>query len=177
MLDGDTGERWRLLQLGRTLWRELPPADAADCLPSITAWITAECRVRLWKAACVAGFENVTYLDTDAMWLTRAGTERLRATPVEGLRVKAQARSLQVLGPRQLVVNGSVKAAGIAHGATLGSDGRIVSEAWRGLLTSLRRGETDSVTITPRVQRLTGTDRRREHLPNGRTAPFRLTLP
>lgn len=176
VLDGDTGERWRMFQVGRELWREGLPADAPDCAPAIMAWIMAECRVRLLRAAETAGDGGAVYLDTDAVWTTHAGSQRLRAAGIEGLRVKASARSLHVLGPRQLVIDGRVHAAGVPRGATAAGNGVVVGEAWRQLDTSLKYGEADTVTITVRRQRLTGRDERRHHLAGGTTAARRLDL-
>lgn len=176
VIDGDTGERWRMLQLGTKLMKESPPADAPDCLPSVTAWIMAEARVRLWNAAQRAGVDNVAYMDTDSLLTTQAGTQRLTERPIEGLRVKAEYRSLRVMGPRQYVADGRVRAAGVARDAVSLTDGAFESEAWRSLDASLRNGEGDTVRILTRTQRLRGTDRRRDHNADGTTSPRTVAL-
>lgn len=175
-INGDDGTKTEYLQVARQVWAETGLTDAPDCLPQIMSWVTAECRVRLWRATRAAGPEHVAYLDTDSLICDLKGSERLRGTRIPGLRPKGSWRSVEVLGPRQLVLDGSVRAAGLPRGARKLSDGSFSAETWRTLDRSLKEGEAHTVVIAERRARLRGTDRRRLHLPGGQTAPLTVTL-
>lgn len=174
-LNGDTGERTEWFQLGHRMMTSTEVRDAPDCMPQIMSYVVAACRVRLWNAAKVAGFEHVMYLDTDSIITDRVGTERLRNTPVDGLRIKRAFRSLEVLGPRQYIADGAVRAAGLPRNATKVGKRSFIADTWRTLDTSLRHGEHDSVVVSKRRSELRATDRRRVHLPGGHTEPIALS--
>lgn len=170
--NGDTRLSTEMLQVGREVWSETEKTDAPDSAPQIMSWVMAECRVQLWKAMQHAGLDNVAHVDTDSLLLNAEGSARLRRSPIHGLRPKGTWRSIEVLGPRQLVLDGSVKAAGLPRNARKLSPGSFTAEVWRQVDTSLQRGESETVVIQDRRQRLLGVDKRRLHLPGGRTGPI-----
>lgn len=170
--NGDTGERWRMLHVGTQLRREGERHDCADSVPSVMSWVTAECRRRIYEAAELAGIAQVAYLDTDSLIVDRAGHQALQAASIPGLRVKAEHGTLEVLGPRQIITGGELRASGVPRTAVRVDRERWEAEVWSGLASSIESGEPSSVRITPRMVRLRGTDHRREHLSGGRTAPI-----
>lgn len=175
--DTSSGERWRMLHLGPQLLRQTAERDSPDAVVSVMAWIMAEARCRLWRTAEVAGIEHVAYLDTDSLIVDPAGHRRLLRARLSGLRVKREYDTLQVLGPRQIVTQGELRAAGVPRGAVRIGPDLWQAEAWAQIGTSLVAGEADAVRISPRRLRLRGVDSRREHLPKGRTVPLALSLP
>lgn len=176
-----TKETYRWLQVGHQVFAEGEPEDSPNAVPAIMAWIMSECRRRLWELMEAAGLDNVAYVDTDALILTRKGAQRLQDGGYEGsaviLRQKGSWRRLEVLGPRQLVLGGELRAAGVPKNAERTPDGVWEATVWRSLAESLKRGEASSVLLQRRPVRLRGTDRRRVHLEDGRTAPIVLTAP
>lgn len=174
--NGDDGSLVEMLQIGRAVWSESALIDAPDCLPQVMAWVMAECRVRLWRATLIASQEHVSYLDTDSLLVDAEGSDRLRAARVAGLRPKGTWGRVEVLGPRQRVLDGAVVAAGLPRNARKLGKRSFTAEVWRGIDTSLRHGEASTVVIVDRRQRLRGTDHRRSHLPGGATAPHTLSL-
>lgn len=168
--DASAGEVYELLQLGHQLIRSTERGENPDAMVSVMAWVMAEARTRLWRTMLVAGLANVVYVDTDSMWVTPAGNDRLREAKVAGLRVKREARNVEVFGPRQLVVTGELVAAGIPKRSVPVGDDTWEGDVWSGLSTSLRAGEADSVRIMRRRFKLHGTDHRRVHLPGGATS-------
>lgn len=174
--DGDDGTLSQMLQIGNDVWVETAKMDANDCAPQVMSWVMAECRIRLWDAMQRAGLENVAYVDTDSLLINAAGSAELRRLRIPGLRPKGTWRSVEVLGPRQLVLDGGVKASGLPRNARKGSDGTFTAEVWRQVDTSLKAGEATTVVIADRRQRLRGTDRRRDHLDGGRTAAHVVTV-
>jgi hypothetical protein len=171
-VDGDTGRRYRLMMVGGRCLSEGTRVDAPDCAIHVMSWIMAECRVRLWCAMRVAGLGNVAYVDTDGLLVNDAGAGRLDVAELPGLRVKSRWGSAEVLGPRQLVLGGRLRASGIPTAAVRTGRRTWEAEVWRSLPASLRRGELDRVTIADRRFVLRGTDNRRRHGPAGSTAPL-----
>jgi hypothetical protein len=170
--DVGAGEAFDLLQLGTQLIRATERGENPDAMVSVMAWVMAEARVRLWRTMLTAGLDHVAYVDTDSLWVTPAGSDRLRAANLAGLVVKREARHVEVFGPRQLVVTGELVAAGVPKRATEVAPRVWEGDVWAGLGTSLRAGEADRVRIMRRRFTLHGTDHRRRHLPGGNTAPI-----
>lgn len=175
----DTGDTYRLLQVGTALYWEDQPQDGENAVPSIMAWVMSEARRRLWVCMDLAGFENVAYVDTDSLIVNGAGSQRLAAALERGwalsLRPKGSWARIRVLGPRQLVLGDELRAAGVPKDATPMAGDRWQAQVWRSLAESIKRGDPTGVHVDKRTVRLRGTDRRRLHLAGGLTAPF--TLP
>lgn len=171
VLDCAEGTKWQMLQVGHECKRETETSDSADAVVSIMAWVMAECRVRLWRLTELAGQENVCYVDTDGLIVNRAGTERLELAAPEGLRRKGEYATSEFLAPRQIVLSGALRAAGVPRRASRVKEGLYEAEVWQELTTSLRHGTPDRVDITTRRILVSGTDSRRVHLPGGATKP------
>lgn len=167
--DVGAGETFRLLQVGHDLLRARAYKENPDAMVSVMAWVMAEARVRLWGAMQSAGLENVCYVDTDSVIVNADGDQRLSEARIPGLRVKSVYRTLEVLGPRQIIPGGRLRASGVPTGAR--KVGRRVweGEVWSGLGTSIAAGESDQVRVALRKFRLQGTDKRRVHLSGGST--------
>ena len=120
-----------------------------------------------------AGLENVAYCDTDGLLVNSEGSHRLDAAGLPGLRPKQRYRRIEVLGPRQLVIEGRLKAAGIPSRAVRVGDQTWRGEVWRSLPVALGAGETDTVVIASRTWDVAGVDHRRAHLPGGLTEALR----
>lgn len=176
VIDGGDGARWQMLTVGDACKRETALTDSADSVVSIMSWIMAECRVRLWRLCELAGAENVVYMDTDGVIVNAAGTERLRAADVAGLKLKGEWATIELMGPRQIKLSGQLRAAGVPRGAVEVSPNTYDAQVWTELGTSLRTGTADQVGVFSRRVKVTGVDARRDHLPGGRTAPRRLSV-
>jgi hypothetical protein len=171
---GDPFAVTRWMMVGGRTYAEGDRYDAPDGAPQIMSWIMAACRIRLWAAMGAAGLGNVAYVDTDGLLVNDTGSEALEAAGLPGLRPKARWRSGEVLGPRQLVLGGKLRAAGIPLAAVRVGPRTWEAEIWRSLPASIREGEVDRVVITDRRFVLRGTDRRRAHGPGGVTAAVRV---
>lgn len=174
LIDGDTGDVRRTLTLGPDMLIEGDPTDAPDGAVHVMSYVMAVARVRLLAAMRVAGLDHVVYVDTDGLMVDQAGLDALLAVGLPGLRVKQAWSHVEVLGPRQLILDGKLRAAGIPGKATRTGRQTWSGEVWRSLGASLARGETDRVVVTDREWTLHGVDNRRAHLPDGATAAIRL---
>ena len=172
--DASTGERGRFLQVGNQLLRSTAERENPDALVAIMSWVMAQARVDLWGAMTIAGLDRVAYVDTDSLIVDPVGHRRLVSAAVPGLRVKSVWHGLRVLGPRQIVTQGLLRAAGIPKGARTAGDDEWEGDVWDGLGTSLASGVVDEVHVTRRTFRLAGVDRRRQHVDGGLTEAVRL---
>lgn len=147
-------------------------------LPQITGYITAVCRLRLLDLIETAGWENVYYVDTDSLIVNRAGRtaleRRLAGDGAYGLVHKRSIRRLELSGPRQLAIDGERRYSGVPKRARQTGSDTVLGEVWEGLGEALRNGHTGTVLVNERTYRLTGSDRRRKWLPDGRTEPISL---
>jgi hypothetical protein len=163
----------QVLTFGSQSWVGWESTYGQDACVGVMGVIMAEARVRLWQLMRVAGLDHVAYVDTDSIVTDAVGSSRL-ASHIEagggwGLRVKDRWRKLTVLGPRQLVVEGHQRVAGIPKTAELHPSGQWVGETWEGLTAALRAGRPDRVIIRPASWNVRGVDNRRGHLADGST--------
>ena len=171
---GDPFDVRRMMMIGGRCLVEGDRYDAPDGCPQVMSWVMAQCRVRLWRAMQAAGLDHVAYVDTDGLLCDETASEALRAAALPGLRIKARWRSAEVLGPRQVILGGKLRAAGVPMSAVRTGPRTWEAEVWRSLPASIRRGEVDRVTTTDRRFVLRGADKRRRHGPAGRTAAVRI---
>lgn len=180
LVDADTLDVGRMLHVGGSLFGATALVEGVSSVPAVMSAIMAESRVRLWRAIQVAGVENVAYCDTDSVIVNQAGSDALGAEVdaggLWGMRRKSTWRNLQVLAPRQLILDGHHRAAGVSKGAQRISDTEWVGERWESLTQAAEANRPGEVVIQPTRWQLEGTDHRRTHLPHGRTAPISVSL-
>lgn len=178
-IDAETGERFDLLWVGGVLHRSGGVAEAPDSLPMMTGYIMAECRVWLWRVMLAAGLENVLYVDTDSVVVTGRGHARLLASDAlrtaTGLRLKGRHRGYDIRGPRQAWFGGMPKVSGVPTDAVRTGPDTARGAVTESLPVALAGGRVDSVWIHDRTWHLKGVDRRRVHLPGGRTTAVELS--
>lgn len=176
--DTDTDAATRYLQIGHRVLTLGDETEGRDAVPAITGYIMSEARARLWRAADVIGAERVLYVDTDSLLVDTAGRDAYRALACDprlaGLREKRAFTGWAIAGPRQVVVGGQPRIAGVPRNARQTGPWSFKGEVWRGLGESLRQGEPASVRVTARVFAVRHVDRRRVHGADGRTEPIHL---
>lgn len=178
-IDADSGESGAILELGDRSYERAGLVDAADAMPGVLSYIMAASRVRLLEAIEWAGWGNVVYTDTDSLLVDREGHARLVEHGADctqvGLRLKAEYRHATVFGPRQLILDGELRVAGLPKKAVRQSERAYDAELWESLAGTLGRGKAAEVRVQRRTIRLRGTDNRRRHLADGQTEPLRLS--
>lgn len=172
--DDDTGATGRTLQIGHRLMVESGLSDGDDSAPQVMSWIMALGRVRLWRAMQAAGLETLAHVDTDGLLVDRAGSDRLELAQLPDLRRKRSWDHVQVLGPRQVVLDRSPRIQGLPRGAVQVGAYEWRGEAWERLGGALRAGRSDSVRVVTRTVRVRGRDARREETVDGATVPVRV---
>lgn len=99
-----------------------------ESIPAISAYVYALGRVRLWAWLKAAGPDETLYCDTDSVWTTRAGADRIEAAgllrpgQLGGLRVKSQHPWMRVYGIRHYETPAGMKWAGVPRNCVSGSE-------------------------------------------------------
>lgn len=171
----------QLMQVGKDILELGGLTESENSLPQITGYITAMCRVRLWELMNVAGLDNLYYVDTDSLIVNATGANNLRIRMEQdgayGLVFKSEARKMEILGPRQITVDGELRYSGIPKRSKPVGDHEVTGEVWEGLGQALRHGRSDKVIVHERTFTLRGSDSRRIWNPDGTTGAVRLARP
>jgi hypothetical protein len=176
MHDLETGEQTELLHVGEKIMELSAMAESDGSVPQITGWVMSEARRRLWSLICIAGEDNVIYMDTDSLLVNREGHENLcraeRENAAYSLVHKATWTGATIRGPRDLELESTRRIAGIPAKAVRVGELTFDGEVWAGVKASLSGKQLDNVAVTQREFTLTASDKRRIHLPNGYTRPY-----
>lgn len=172
LADADTGEVRRMLLVGSDWLEEGRRVEGMDAAPQVLSYVMSQTRRMLWHAMRVAGLDELVYVDTDGLIVTEDGDRRLAAAGIPGLRRKATYRHLVLLGPRQLVVDGELRVAGLPRRAVPDGEGGFEAEWWQRLEASLRIGRPDRVRVYRRRVVLGGGRARRLPAGGTRTVPI-----
>lgn len=177
-VDLDTGESFRLMRIGTKIMRQSELLEFPDGTPAIMSFVMSEMRVRLYDAMLVAGLENVLYIDTDSLIVTGEGSSRLDAATksgkLPGLRAKHSYAHIDLWAPRQIMVDTTLKAAGVSKRAKRVDSSTFTAESWQSLTSALKNKTADKVVIRDRTIRLKGIDNKRIHNSDGSTSPITL---
>jgi hypothetical protein len=179
--DMETGRQGHALTVAGISYMGFDEDWVADANPAIMGAVVSECRIRLWRIIQAAGPDNVVYCDTDSVIVNKTGNRVLQSYVDQGhgwgLRTKQTLRSLTIMGPRQMVINGRGRIAGVPNRAVQVEPGKWAGERWDGMQSTLSSGSPDVVVVRDATWRVNGTDRRRLHLEDGRTAALRVSRP
>jgi len=168
-INADTGHRGHLFTLGGAVYSTEGRELGHDAFPALTSWVTAQGRVRLWRALAACPEGSVAYCDTDGLWVSKAGSEAMvahaEANPGHGWRVKDESRHLTIYGPRQIVTDSDHAVAGVPKRAIPAGPGKWRGEQWEGFVSAMQRDGGGSVRVVERAWQARGVDNRRG--PNG----------
>jgi hypothetical protein len=169
--DATTGETFRTVQIGQTMWRDAGVREWSESMPMVTGYVQAVGRVRLWTILRDAPNRSVLYCDTDSVLVTdmhsAAIAEIARAHLDWGLRLKRSWQGFAVWGPRQIRTGESIRVSGVSRKAARVDRKTFRGEVWESLEGSLHRDHSDRVVIKI-------TDHRRHGPDIGWTFPHRL---
>ena len=173
--DYASGRSTQLLEVGGRAWVASGVSDHPLAAPQVMSFIMSQCRIRLWHAMNIAGLSNVVYIDTDSLIVNEAGSERLQAERMPGLRRKASYQSLDIMGTRRLVEDRQLKMAGVPSASRRLGPRTWAAETWDTLQGSISTGSADAVRVVERRVRIRDTDSRRRRLPGGGSEPWRIS--
>lgn len=174
--DTTTGSEFSLSHVGNSVFRESGEVEWGQSQPAITGYVMSAARVWLWQLVNAMGPRAVLYADTDSFYVTGEHHERARQLAAsalgDGLRLKSTHKGAVILGPRQLLVDGQPRIAGIPKRAEKLGGNRFVGEVWTSLRTGLRKGIVSAVPVHDRKWTVKGVDHRRADGPDGWTVPL-----
>lgn len=179
-IDIEEGVSTDLLCAGHDRFILADMTESVDSLPQIPGWIMSECRRRLWEAMISAGLGHVVYCDTDSMILDVPYSRQVMSidnTVFERTWVrKGEYSRVTIHGPRNLVCEDARRVSGLPLKARQTAPLEFTGQVMRSIKESMRAGELDRVTQIPRKFVLDAPDLRRQHLPDGTTAPYEVQL-
>ncbi len=175
-IDIDEGTSTDLLCAGHDRFILADMSESVDSLPQIPGWVMSECRRRLWDAMMAVGLKDVIYVDTDSIITTQVGgrvMDYVYHDPGNERWIrKANYSRMTVHGPRNLVCEDARRVSGLPLRARQVAPLEFTGQVMRSIKESMRAGELDRVTQIPRKFVLDAPDLRRQHLPDGTTAPY-----
>ena len=134
--------------IGQTVQHELPLGEQPESVPAVAAWIYSLARVRLWEWIRIAERSDVHYVDTDSLWVTRAGLRRLalagEVTPGVDGRLRRVARHdwMEIYGLKRYETSEGVHVAGVPGVRRDPETGRYAWESSDRVEGALRDGRT-----------------------------------
>jgi hypothetical protein len=157
MVDGERA--YRTLDLSGTQYVQSGEAEGESSAPSVMGYVWSRCRVMLWEAMLSAGLENVVYVDTDSLIVTRRGDVALRKADIPFLRVKGDYTGATIYGPRQLILKTRegrrrLRVAGAPRDAKEAGGDQLSGEVWTGLNADTPGSTGDAARMQPRLFRL-----------------------
>lgn len=180
VVDGDTGIRYKELWLGkkRTVYEE-SASDAGESLVAIPAHITGCARMYLWELICKAGRENVYYCDTDSLFVSGIGYERLKGKIHPGklgaLELEKESDNVTIWGPKDYEFAGKVCIKGVKKGTKQQADGGYAQLQFPGFRSDLSAGLDKPYAIKKLTKYLKRKYTKGIVLPSGRVTPFKLS--
>ena len=151
-VDYQSGIVTRMMHVGDKTFHETDRREGRDSLPQVTGYIMAQCRVLLWDAMVVAGYENIAHVDTDSLVINSSGILAMRDHYADSFdtawQVKSTWSQLTVYGPRNLRAGRDRKVSGVPKSAKEIAPNVFVGELWHGLATDVEHGRSGAVTVT-----------------------------
>jgi len=104
--------------------RQIESQWSNNAVPAAASWVTSLARVKLLNAIRLAGWEDVYYMDTDALIVNDAGRERLRSGLVTNcgtlgsFQEKGSADDVEIYGIKHYRFGGRLVCAGLPKGTT-----------------------------------------------------------
>lgn len=177
-VDIDTGERYDIMQVGRTLFRQGEMVEWQHSMPAITGYVMAAARVKLWKLLRALPDRTALYVDTDSILVPDSAFKimaELASTPIgAGLRLKRSWDGFGIYGPRQIITGEKVRVSGVPTSAVRIDRQTFAGEVWESLATSISSRRSNQVVTRDRVWHAKGVDRRRNGPAFGWTEPIRI---
>lgn len=176
----ETRTRGAVIDLGGTKFLSVPGPDSDNAYPAVLAWIESITRVMLGRAIGQLGPQRVVQCDTDGL-IASPSPVRRAATPADGgtaltpehpadyeatlaaintvttplrLRAKTAYRTIEVIGPQHLILDGHKRWSGVPGSAQLQPGGEWLAWTWPRLSWQLEHGDQRGYTRVVQTYRL-----------------------
>ena len=174
------GQKWDRWALGHfTVYQTTTDEETNHTFTAIASHVTSAGRIVLLGAMRLARPHNIVYLDTDALYVTREGYERIRsANMIQNklgfYQLKGEYRSMYIYGDKCYLKDGQPTIAGVPpYALRIGQNRYRFLRALR-LRSDLRRGKPGVVMFEPITFELTLDYHKRTVHPDHTTEPIYL---
>jgi hypothetical protein len=175
-IDVDTGERYDVMHVGRTLFRQGDTVEWPNSQPAITGYVMACARVKLWRLMAAMPPGSLLYVDTDSILVTDQWepmmSELAATADGAGIRLKKSWDGFAIYGPRQIITGQKVRVSGVASSARRIDNHTFEGQVWESLAVSMGARRTDRIAVRDRVWHARGIDKRRNGPAIGWTQPI-----
>lgn len=177
-IDAETGRKYYYRQIGNLIQTVEGETEASDSHPAIAAHVTAYARMYLWQLLTIAGLNHVAYCDTDSIFCTSEGFDRLRsyldASALGRLKLEGQASVLRISGPKDYQFGAEQKAKGIRKDALWLDSSTLKQIHFRSLKSLLQHGDVSHPQMVYVTKKIDRTYRKGHVLSSGLTRPYDL---
>jgi len=155
------GVRATIIDFDGRRWQATASEDGDNCYPAVLAWVESATRVRLGRVIDSAPAGVVVSFDTDGMI---ADLEAMGEwTPDEAdiwplvMRRKNTYRSVRVIGPQHLRLDGDRRYAGVPKSATQQADGTLEARLWPKMAWQMGNGQPGAYVRPSAVYKVAST--------------------
>lgn len=172
------GEKYIYRFIDRYMIEEGDRMLGYDSMPAIASFVTAYARVYLHELIKTAGEENVFYVDTDSLVVTKQGLQRLQQYIDEyelgKLKVEQVANKLEIVMPKQYTFGQVKKMKGIRKDAKKVNDNTYQQYHFMKTKSLWRKGISDAVIVKTITKHLNSIYDKGIVEDDGRVTPYTL---
>lgn len=159
-----TGKAESYKIFGGSVFKKGEETEAFNSFCAIAAHVTAYARQELLRYIELAGWENILYMDTDSLFVTKAGSANLQAAGVVDakelgkMKLEKEAERIKILAPKDYEFAGVKRTKGIKKDSKRLDDHerKYEVEIWPRLNTFIREGNLSSYKNIKRIKVLSG---------------------
>ena len=180
-IDASTKVVRNLRSIKGTVQEKQRGVGAYNAFPAIAAHVTSYARILLLKYINIAGPGNVVYCDTDSVYVTESGREKLRGycrdVELGALKLEQTVNRSWFYGPKDYILDGESTIKGISTKAIKIGPGIYKQPLFWGFKRMLRHEFIDIQIIETIVKHLQRIYTKGDVAPDGRVTPLVLSLP
>jgi len=174
----DTGERGQIVKVFGQRRLEIEAGESRMSHPAIAAHVTAYARMALWDLIERAGRSETYYCDTDSLFVSPLGYERLQKDiapdALGALKDVGKYDRVVLFGAKDYLIGDKRTLKGVRSAAKQLAPGVFEQERWIGLTGALRLGIVDAPLIASTTKTLKRVYDKGEVDLAGRVTPWRL---
>ena len=174
--DVETGETHKMRQYANVIECKVNLSESRESHPAIASHVTANARMLLWEFMCIAGRENVYYIDTDSLLVNKQGYNNLNSllseTKLGCLKLEKTMSTATINAPKDYEFGDVVKRKGISPNAIEIAPGVFNQDQFPSFKGLLRRGDLDNYYIKSVTKHLTRKYQKGTVTAGGHVSPF-----
>lgn len=177
--DVETGRLYSWRQFGGIIQMKLVEPESFNSFPAIAAHVTAYARRQLWEYFHIAGRSNVLYADTDSLYVTSEGQQRLKphidSTRLGALKHEKTVPWMVIHGLKDYETPEGKTCKGVKKNAHWIAPNTVEQEEWRKLPGLIREGSLNTPIIIEKTKVLKRIYDKGIVSPSGRVTPLTLS--